>query len=72
MPLSQTVCRQSVWSLYLPLASMGPILTMSKFFRGRGLLSSLGIKESKAQASREPDAAPVSKERFAYFPLSHR
>ena len=43
---------QSVWSLYLLLGSKGPILTKSKFFRGRGLLSSLRIKESKAPGLR--------------------
>ena len=35
MPLSQIVCLQSIWSLYLPLGSMGPILTLSKFFLGK-------------------------------------
>ena len=64
MPLSQTVCLESVWSLYLLLGSMGPILTMSKFFWGRGLLSSLGIKESKAPGFMKPAAPCISKEHF--------
>ena len=42
--------RQSVWSLYLPLGSIGTLFLImhQNSSGGRGLLSSLGIKESKA------------------------
>ena len=42
--------RQSVWSLYLPLGSIGTLFLVmyQNSSEGRSLLSSLGIKESKA------------------------
>ena len=50
MPLSQTVCLQSIWFLYLPLGSIGPILTMSKFFWGKRF--ALKPKDQGVQISR--------------------
>ena len=52
MPLSQTVCLESVWSLYLLLGSMGPILTMSKFFWGRGKIWNIGENEGEKNVGR--------------------
>ena len=62
--------RQSVWSLYLR-TSIRTLLLMiyQNSSGGRGLLSSLGIKESKAPGFLEPAAASVSKECFTCFPL---
>ena len=72
LPLNtDSLFRQSVWSLYLPLGSIRTLFLImhQNSSGGRGLLSSLGIKESKAPGFLEPAAASVSKERFACFPL---
>ncbi len=63
--------RQSVWSLYLPLGSIRTmfLIMYQNFSGGRGFLSSLGIKESKAPGFLEPAAASVSKECFSCFLL---
>ena len=68
VPASNTdsLFRQSVWSLYLPLGSIRTMFfyNASKFFWGRGLLSSLGTKESKVSGFQEPAEASVSKKAF--------
>ena len=72
LPLNtDSLFRQSVWSLYLPLGSIRTLFLIiyQNSSGGRGLLSSLGIKESKAPGFLEPAAASVSKECFACFPL---
>ena len=59
------------YSVLVPLAFMGSIRTMflimyQNSFGGRGLLSSLGIKESKAPGFREPVEASVSTKCLAW------
>ena len=67
---TDSLFRQSVWSLYLPLGSMGPYFDFVKILLGEEVCSqALGSRSLKLQASREPVEAPASKERFACFPL---
>ena len=63
---TDSLFRQSVWSLYLPLGSIRTLFLIiyQNSSRGRGLLSSLGIKETKAPGFLEPAAASVSKRVF--------
>ena len=68
--LTQTVSWQSVWSLNLPQGPRDLFWLIIKILsEERGLLLSLGIKESKSPDFREPTVASVPKERFACFLL---
>ena len=67
LPLNtDSLFRQSVWSIYLPLGSIRTLFLIiyQKSSGGRGLLSSLGIKESKAPGFRVTVVASVSREYF--------
>ena len=68
--LTQTVSWQSVWSLNLPWGPRDLFWLIIKILsEERGLLLSLGIKESKSPGFREPTVALVPKEHFTCFLL---
>ena len=70
IPLKQTVLHIVVWSLYLPLGSIGPYFEFVKIFLGEEVCSQAqGSRSLKLQASRQPVETSVSKYCFTCFPL---
>ena len=67
---TDSVFRQFVWYLYLPLGSMGPYFDFVNILPEEKVCSqALGLRSLKLQASSEPVDVLASKERFACFPL---
>ena len=67
---TDSVFRQSVWYLYLPMGSMGPYFDFVNILLGEEVCSqALGLMSLKLQASSEPVDARASREHFACFPL---
>ena len=66
---TDSLFRQSVLYLYLPLGFMGPYFDFVKILPGEEVCSqALGSRSLKLQASHESIDTPASKESFACFP----